>query len=142
MAVLALILSIVALGFCIWLAWEVGGLKERWARLYGLRAAMVETETALQELMRELDQAGQTLLEELDSRLSQIQEGGSLNLSQDLTAQSEEDDSAAFQGNIEEKRGLVIGLAEQGYTVEEIARDANIPKGEVQLILDLERFRQ
>ncbi|NLY29035.1 MAG: hypothetical protein GX047_00180 [Firmicutes bacterium] len=142
MAGLALILSIAALGICIWLVREVAGLKERWARLYGLRAAMVETEASLQELMRELDHAGQTLLQELDSRFSQVQEGGNLNTRQDLTAQVEGKESAPSQVNIEEKRAVVIGLAEQGYTLEEIARNANLPKGEVQLILDLERFRQ
>ncbi|NLA58962.1 MAG: hypothetical protein GX855_08710 [Firmicutes bacterium] len=145
MAVLALVLSIIALGMCIWLGREVAGLKERWARLYGLRAAMVETETALQELMRELDEAGQTLLKELDSRLCQSQDGGNPDprpsLRQDLMAENQED-SLAYRLDIEEKRTSVIALAQQGYTVEEIAQDAEIPKGEVQLILDLEKFRQ
>ena len=142
MAAMALIISIAALGACIWLGWEIAGLKQRWGRLYGLRAAMVETEAALQELMSELDEAGQALLQELDSRLGQAQDGSSTSLGQEAAAGGQDVEQPASQSSLEEKRAAVIGLAERGYTVEEIARDVELPKGEVRLILDLERFRQ
>lgn len=140
---LAAVLSMLALGISLWLAWEVAGLKQRWARLYGLRSAMVETETALEELMDELDKSGQTLLAELDTRLIQAQ---GIELSS--VATREEKSSAKTKvspislTDTEEKRVAVIGLGEQGYTVEEISRALGIPRGEVQLILDLDRFRQ
>ena len=40
------------------------------------------------------------------------------------------------------KTGLVIALAQQGYTVEAISTEVEMPRGEVQLILDLERVRK
>jgi len=142
MTALALVLSIAALGICIWLAREVAGLRERWARLYGLKAAMVETETALQDLMRELDNAGKTLIAELDRRLSQAHESGSCSAGQGFTVSGPKTESAGSREDAEDKRAAVIALVQQGYTVEEIAREMKIPRGEVQLILDLERFRQ
>lgn len=138
-----MVVSVLALGIALWLSWEVAGLKERWARLYGLRSAMVETETALQELMLELDRSGQTLLEELDFRLNQT------GISSPVAASDAREEglinvkaSSISTGDIDDKRIAVIGLGQQGYTVEEIARRLGIMRGEVQLILDLERFRQ
>ncbi|NMB11098.1 MAG: hypothetical protein GX977_02310 [Firmicutes bacterium] len=140
---LAAVLSMLALGISLWLAWEVAGLKQRWARLYGLRSAMVETETALEELMDELDKSGQTLLAELDTRLIQAQ---GIELSSVATrgekSSAKTKVSPISLTDTEEKRVAVIGLGEQGYTVEEISRALGIPRGEVQLILDLDRFRQ
>ena len=138
---LAAVLSMLALGISLWLAWEVAGLKQRWARLYGLRSAMVETETALEELMDELDKSGQTLLAELDTRLIQAQ-GIELSSVATRGEKSSAKVSPISLTDTEEKRVAVIGLGEQGYTVEEISRALGIPRGEVQLILDLDRFRQ
>jgi len=49
-------------------------LKSRWARLYGLRTAMVETETALQKLMNELHASGEALIEDIDRRFARAQD--------------------------------------------------------------------
>jgi hypothetical protein len=141
MVLLATILSLLALGISLWLAWEVAGLKQRWARLYGLRSAMVETETALEELMDELDKSGQTLLTEIDTRLIQAQgiEFSNAIKAEPSAAATASSGSAA---DIEGKRVAVIGLSQQGYTVEEISRALGIPRGEIQLIVDLEHFRK
>ena len=136
---LAVVLSIVAVGITLWHGWEIAELKQRWARLYGLRAAMVETETALQELMDELDRSGQILLEEIDSRLH------SLRLLEEASNTEEElgkSNLSAITTDVQEKRVAVIGLSQQGYTVEEIARELGVPRGEVQLVLDLEHMRR
>ncbi|NLJ24118.1 MAG: DUF2802 domain-containing protein [Firmicutes bacterium] len=133
----AMVLSMVALGIAVWLGWEVAELKQRWARLYGLRAAMVETEAALQELMDELDKSGQALLEELDIRVHSAR-----LLDQASAADGGGSKPSAAITDTQEKRVAVIGLSQRGYTVEEIARELGIPRGEVQLVLDLERLRQ
>lgn len=134
----AMVVSMVALAIAVWLGWEVAELKQRWARLYGLRAAMVETETALQELMDELDKSGQTLLEELDTR---IHSAWSLDQA-DAGDQGGGSAPSIRITDTQEKRVAVIGLSQRGYTVEEIARELCVPRGEVQLVLDLERLRQ
>lgn len=133
----ATVVSMIALGIALWLAWEVAELKQRWARLYGLRAAMVETETALQELMDELDKSGQILLEELDTRLQGVGFSDQANMED----QGGEHEPSVRITDIQEKRLTVIGLSQRGYTVEEIAKKLGVPRGEVQLVLDLERLR-
>jgi len=104
---------------------------------------MVETETALQEMMDELDKSGRALLKELDARLVQAQ-GIELSTTTDsvLGGSTNGRLSSLPKGDAVEKRAAVIGLSQLGYTVEEISRALGIPRGEVQLILDLDRFRQ
>ena len=132
MAFVALVISTVACGLALWCAREVSGLKQRWARLYGLRSAMVETETTLQELMEELDESGRALIAEI---ADPPEPDGCMTLSDHAPQPS----TPKAKGPT--RLGRVVDLARQGYTVEAIANELDMPRGEVKLILDLEQFR-
>ncbi len=70
----------------------------------------------------------QRLLNQAEKGLTQAQK------SQDLAGDFEKANPAA-----PENRALVVRLAGQGMTIEEIARKAHLHRGEVELILDLEK---
>ena len=153
MALLHILISLaalIALGLALWCVREIMGLKERWARLYGLRSAMVETETTLQQLMDELKHSGDTIIQEIESRLQAAEgeilagsDGASLYYE---TKQRVEEHELAQESALQEvepsgKIGMVLHLARQGHTVKDIAKELGLPQGEVQLVLDLDQFR-
>lgn len=155
MALVTPTLAIIALGLALWCVREILGLKERWARLYGLRSAMVETETTLQELMDELDRSGQALIAELDQRLrtqgvppSVVTSGVTIDETTAKSPSHQGESKSSEQGILHKaeeapsKTEAVVNLARQGYTVKDIAKELELHQGEVQLILDLEQFRQ
>ncbi|NMB25445.1 MAG: hypothetical protein GX986_07940 [Firmicutes bacterium] len=151
MALVTLIIAIIALALALWCVREILGLRERWARLYGLRSAMVETETTLQELMDELDRSGQALIAELDNRLSDAHKTplGEIAVEKEIAKSPDSSGGlpsvgreASNEVEVAGKTKAVVNLARQGYTVKDIAKDLKLHQGEVQLILDLEQFRQ
>ena len=139
MAFVALVISTVACGLALWCAREVSGLKQRWARLYGLRSAMVETETTLQELMEELDESGRVLIAEIDHRFARTADPPEPDGCMTLSDHAPQPSTPKAKGPT--RLGRVVDLACQGYTVEAIANELDMPRGEVKLILDLEQFR-
>ncbi|MEW5723331.1 MAG: hypothetical protein AB1896_09510 [Thermodesulfobacteriota bacterium] len=81
----------------------------------------------LLKLERKINEINQ-LLEQADQRLSQA-------------AGSQPDPGGSDKANpaAPENRALVLRLADRGLSVEEIARQAKLHRGEVELILDLEK---
>ena len=104
---------------------------------------MVETETALQKLMNELHASGEALIEDIDRRFARAQDLEALLRAQGgASGLADANESGPTVEDKARKTGLVIALAQQGYTVEAISTEVEMPRGEVQLILDLERVRK
>lgn len=164
--------AVVALILGIWAVLQIYELKQRWVRLYGLRTTLTATEAALKEMMQELEKSGAALLSQLDARLAQINTekentvhnpAGSTSGSPKMPVTKpsssggiSREASAGANGKKEQekiqlqqpstgpvnKTVSVIGLSQQGYTVEEIEAELGIPRGEVELILALRRLRE
>jgi len=84
--------------------------------------------------LEEKREIGRRLMEQLDEKIRKI-EG--------LLAQMDKRHDSLVRGLDEgDRQAQVLEMAEAGFDASEIARRSCLPKGEVQLILDLKRYHQ
>ncbi|MEW6266657.1 MAG: hypothetical protein AB1641_26595 [Thermodesulfobacteriota bacterium] len=98
--------------------------------------------TAFSEALRQKKELSVNLLLKLERKISEMQrllDQAEQKLSQAARSTETSPDSDKANPAAPENRTLVLRLAEQGLSVEEIARKARLHRGEVELILDLEK---
>ena len=95
-----------------------------------------ESETICQDLSKNLEEKkeiAKRLIAELDERIRQLEL---------LLGHLEEETSSPPDRKRKDLVGQIHEMAEAGWDVQEIAKQLRLSKGEVQLTLDLKRYRQ
>jgi len=123
------------------LLWRVlrrsAGRREASSQAPLLKEWVQESEAICQNLSKNLDQKKEIadrLVMRLDEKIQALQ-----------ILIGKMDEPSPLPGRREEKKDLhaqILEMAETGHDVSEIARQLRISKGEIQLALDLKRYRQ
>jgi hypothetical protein len=130
--------TLVAAFFLLWriLRQSAGG-KHASSQSHSLRKWVQESEAICQNLSRNLEEKGEIadrLVKRLDEKIQTLQ-----------ILMGKMDQAPSSLGRGDGKKDLhaqIFEMTETGYDLSEIARRLRISKGEVQLALDLKRYRQ